>query len=211
MKKGGITFLIISVLFVGTTIAQPAAGGLFVGGSFNFSTGSEKGKSATTTVELSSDLSFGIAPKVGFFMSDNMAVGASIGFSTYRNEVAAANRVTNINDFEITPFARYYMGSGNFGLFGEGIISLGFGGSSTTIGNITTEGPPTNSLRIGAIPGVYYFISENFALEAQFGFFGLDRSVVKTGTGDTEVRNIDSQFLFNFNPGTITFGLMYRL
>jgi len=211
MKKVGMTFLIISVLFVGTTVAQPAAGGLFVGGSFNFSTIGEKAEAAGTTTEISTEMNFGIAPKVGFFISDNLAIGAGVGYSIWRWDDLPDNEIVRASLFEITPFARYYLGGEKFGLFGEGIISLGFGGSSVTDGNITTEGNPVNYLTIGAIPGVYYFISENFALEAQFGFLGLERTVETSGQGAAEIRSIESGFSFELNPSTISFGLIYRL
>lgn len=134
-----------------------AKGDMMISGAFSFgaeSTGDEK------------ESSFEIAPKFGFFVSDNIAVGAKIGFMTEKGEDAAGNDTMDKQTLSLGAFGRYYMTpASKFSIFAE----LG-----VDYGNVDNKLWDSKSSTISAMvgPGISYFVSDAFALEATWGMLG---------------------------------------
>jgi hypothetical protein len=193
------------------SIAQPAAGKGFVGGSFSISASNNKQKSGSTTTENWKSTNFSIGPRAGFFLSDNLAVGAGVGFSrsstTYPNYLMNNDRVVRSSNFSLSPFARYYFGIDNVGFFAEANSSLGYGRSKVTLGNTTTEGPKTSSFSMGIAPGFYFYVNENLSLDTRFGFLGFSRSQSKNNDDN---KNITNGFSMDFSPNALYFGLLFH-
>ncbi len=155
MKK--ISALIIAGMAIFGTqqaSAQIQKGNLMVGASL-----------ADMNIKLqkgNTDLSLSINPKIGYFIQDNVAIGAEVklGFAT--------NSAQNSINYGIGAFGRYYVSSKQLELlkharfFGE--VNAGLVGD-----NIKPKGMSsvsTNGLGIGFGPGVAYFITPNIGLEA---------------------------------------------
>ncbi len=155
MKK--ISALIIAGMAIFGTqqaSAQIQKGNLMVGASL-----------ADMNIKLqkgNTDLSLSINPKIGYFIQDNVAIGAEVklGFAT--------NLAQNSINYGIGAFGRYYVSSKQLELlkharfFGE--VNAGLVGD-----NIKPKGMSsvsTNGLGIGFGPGVAYFITPNIGLEA---------------------------------------------
>lgn len=123
--------------------------------------------------------SFGISPRVGYFLYDNIAIGGNVelgltGQDNYR-------RV----DYSIMPFARIFVGRDRVSeiprrakFFVEG--GVGFGGSNTRVevaGNDVTT--TTNGPKFYVMPGADFFINNMTALELglRYAFTGGDPDV----------------------------------
>ncbi len=155
MKKISALFIAGMAIFgAHQASAQIQKGNLMVGASL-----------ADMNIKLqkgNTDLSLTLNPKIGYFIQDNIAIGAEvkIGF--------AHNSASNAINYGIGAFGRYYVSSKQFELlkharfFGE--VNAGLVGD-----NIKPKGMPsvsTNGLGIGFGPGVAYFITPNIGLEA---------------------------------------------
>ncbi|GGX03289.1 porin family protein [Aquimarina muelleri] len=168
-----------------------AKGDVFISGGFGF--GSEKtGDDKTNT--------FNISPRVGFFVSENIAAGARINFSSEKREFG-----TNEETYSTTSlgaFGRYYISpASKFSLFGE--LGVDYIASK-----FKEEGEPddkSNGFGFGFAPGVSYFISNNFALEATWGILGY--RTVKPDVDNAESTN---NFDFGVDLQNINLGLVYK-
>jgi outer membrane protein len=189
-------------------MAQPGAGKLFIGGHLSASTNVSKTKSGSTTEKNGTTNYLSIMPMAGYFLSEKIAVGASLGVGAtiYKNPNASPDKVSTVN-FVFSPFARYYLISGTGGLFVEASVSTGIGTSKSYYDTVTdTE----NNLdfSFGVAPGAYYYITPKLALEAKFGWLGFESFVSKPG-GD--VKDINNNFGLRLTPDSFSFGLTYTL
>lgn len=171
-----------------------AKGDVFLSGTVGFS--SESTGDAKTT-------GFNIAPSAGYFVNENIAVGLSLGYNSLKNEVPS-NPVTSeskYTSFGVGAFGRYYFTPGNsFSLFGQ----LGVGYESGKLEQNSDESK-TDSFNIGVAPGINYFVSEHFALEATFGILGYS-----TSKPDFDGADSTNSFDFGLNLDNINFGIVYK-
>jgi len=178
-----------------TTLGVPAGNGfnngdLFITGSVGI--GSESTGDNKTN-------SFNISPKVGYFVTPNIALGVALGY-THGKEEAPETADIKSTELAVGVFGRYYATPANsFSVFGE----LGVDYIHSKIEAVTEDN--SNALRIALAPGVSYFISKNFALEAKFGILSY-----RTDNPDADgVQNTD-QFNFGLNLSDINIGAIYR-
>lgn len=220
---------------------------LFVGGSLGFSSQSGKTNADYTMGNLSyeseikspSSSEFVIAPKVGFYLNEKLAVGASLIFDRYSetefdypqlwdNNSEVENSYKNIGTaFGIAPFVRYHFAEwNNLSLFGELTVGMMWGNTKdvATVDNkeTTLDGPKTFAFGVSLTPGVAYKINEHIQLEATLDVFGLNYMCEKvTETLDAggvkgESVNTNSSFNFGvdseslFNVGQLTVGFVYK-
>ena len=171
-------FSVLLILTLTTLVsAQTEQGNFLIGGSSNFSTGG--GSSKTKTDNYESDptkfISFNLSPKGGFFVIDNLAIGASLPLSISRSKLNDTKRI--ITGIGFLPFARYYFLDGDFRPLAEAFMGFGFNGDKTkTDGNTDTDN--SGGFLFGFGGGVAYFINETFCIDAQlrYGFTRLGYS-----------------------------------
>src|SRR5690606_11676355 len=119
----------------------------------------------TTSFDEDKESSFEIAPSVGLFVTDNIAIGVRLGYTSEKAEVASVE-TQDFTTLSIGAFGRYYATpSSDFSFFGE----LGFNYNSME--DNLSDGKATG-FELGLALGVSYFIADNFALEAAFGIIG---------------------------------------
>jgi hypothetical protein len=162
-------------------------GDFIVTGAFGVKSSSVGGTSST---------SFKILPSLGYFVSEKIAIGATLGYVQNGSGSGIGNAATN--DFIVGLFGRYYMKpKSQFTFFGQGLLSFvssspqGGGNSATTFG-------------LGFSPGLNYFVSNRFSLEATFGEIGF-KSTSSGGGGGS-----NTGFNFGFDLTDIGFGLNYK-
>src|SRR5690606_17220279 len=131
-----------------------AKGDVFLSGSVGFSSES------TGDVKTNG---FNITPSAGYFVSENIAVGLSLGYTSTKDE--APNREDiKYSEFGIGAFGRYYFTPANkFSLFGQ----LGVGSQNGKYEQGSTE-VKADGFNVAVAPGINYFVSEHFAREATF-------------------------------------------
>jgi|SRR5690606_5641742 hypothetical protein len=107
--------------------------------------------------------SLGIVPSVGYFVSDNFAVGTGIGYGYEENTGAASVFGTGdkLNAFTVAPFARLYKGDGDFKFFGQLSVPMGWG----TVKNGDTKLGNTASYGVELAPGFAYFPTSKIGIE----------------------------------------------
>lgn len=193
MKK----LLLSAIALVSFVTAQAQEGSfekgdVFISGSVGFSSTSEG--------DLT-DSSFTIAPRVGFFASENFAIGASLGYTSVKEEFFNGIDIDEdkANQFDVNAFGRYYFTpTSKFSVFGEG--SVGY----TTI-DFDQDDVKFNGFGIEVGAGVNYFISEHFALEAFWGAINY-----QTLKADVDGAEADNDFGIGVNLDDITLGLVYK-
>lgn len=171
MKK--IILSILAVTAFGTANAQEATseggfakGDLFVSGAFTIS--------SSKTGDFKENF-FEVAPRVGYFVAENIAVGASIGYQSNKLDFDGDD-VANTG-LGLGAFGRYYFTPANkFSLFAE------FGFDYTSFDNeyfifdgeleVPESSVESKEIGIGLGFGMNYFVSSNFSIEAGVGVLG---------------------------------------
>ena len=184
----------------GASVNGFSKGNLFISGSVGVS--SEK----TGNVKANG---FTFSPRVGYFVSNNIAVGVALGFDSSKND-NGVNTINKGNQFSAGAFGRYYfMPSSQFSVFGQ----LGFNIDSTksttdvTFGNVTTSTvSKANGFGVALAPGVSYFLSNHFAIEATWGVLNFNSKKPDVAGADTTT-NVN----FGLNLNNLNFGLVYKL
>jgi len=223
MKKLG---LLATACLLGASLsvsqAQTSQGTLTFGGGLGFTSSSSKGsiKAGGTTTDFTgpSGSEFSIMPGVGYFVSDNLAVGLDLYFGS------ASDKEVDGDDYEkvsasmlgVTPYLRYYiMPTETFGF--TATFGIGFASGSTKFENktggttVTADGAKVSDLEIGIRPGIVFFPTENIGLEASFGFVGFASSTSTLKIDDnTETKVSGSTIGLNANSISPTFSLGFR-
>lgn len=189
-------------------------GDVFIMGSAGFST--------TSTGDVK-DNTFNFSPRAGFFVSPNIAVGLAVGFTGTNNEVTDVNGAgvvtttdRTISEFSIGAFGRYYfMPASKFSVFAELGVNVLMGKDeleeTETIGNTTlttTFDAKSNGFNVAAAPGISYFISDSFALEAKWGLLAYRTTEPDLPEGFTSEST--DRFDFNLNFDALSIGLLYK-
>ena len=169
--------------------AQTSAGSMMVGGTIEFSSQSREGGSAND------GSSFGFSPSFGYFISDNLAVGASLFLGSSRS--GTANVKTTSNYFGLGPFARYYLFTSNeqFGFFGQASLNFQTGRTDPPFGEVNN----TRHISFALQPGAAYFLNEHWAIELMITGFVVSSTDPDTDNNDDKVTNVNFG-LSSFSP-----------
>lgn len=152
------TTIIFAQDFSAKTKGTYLAGGSIYIDSRTDKVGNNKSTSFTTNIN----------PRVGYFIKDNIVVGAELGISTSSTdaESGAISTTANTNIYGLILLGRYYF-KNNF--FGE--LAPGFGSSTTEQENFGITNKIKSSFygaRVGA--GYAFFLGKNVALEPTFNY-----------------------------------------
>jgi hypothetical protein len=135
---------------------------------------------------------YGIAPEIGYYVSNKVVVGAVLGIGG----VSVKDANDNPFSFEISPYVRYFLHQiGNFGFYLQGGIDfaqLSYGDAKET------------NWGIGILPGVAYSLSNHFSLTASFGELGYASSKLDSAADATNT------FGLRLDASTLKFGLAYK-
>lgn len=179
MKK--ITILAIMMFGALGAFAQFNQGRMLVGGSVGFNVSTDKYKSNGTSVTNGKATSFSLAPQFGYFVINNLAVGAAVDLSLYK----WTDEFDNDDDYTQTsialqPFVRYYLPQGIFFQ-----AQAGIGTSKSKFGNNNDSKYNTSSFALSA--GYALFLTDNVSVEPILGF-----RIAGEKDKDSDVKNIDS-------------------
>ncbi|MEX0719234.1 MAG: outer membrane beta-barrel protein [Balneolaceae bacterium] len=202
--------LFVSLFLVQVSEAQQ----LFVSGSLNLTSSSSEQTVGGTTDEGPTTSTFGLNPKVGYYVSEDLAIGAGIGFN--RNKTTTPGNPETVrtgSNFYLNPFARYYLlNEGRFGVFGEGGLTFGFGSSEVSSGGTTNEGPSVSTFEIYAAPAIEFALTDMVALEARIGSLAFETEKEETDLGGgTTSTDKSSSFGLRLFPNSFNFGIRVSL
>jgi outer membrane protein len=192
MKKAifTISFILLTTIIVN---AQKSSEGFLKGSTFTsgqFAFNSETtGDKKTTSIDFS--------PTVGYFVSNNVAIGVQLGVT---NNVSKfdGTKTSEKNGYSAGVLARYYMNPTNkFSVFGS--AALNFGALNTK------NSADTSNFSLGFAPGISYFLSKHFAIETTIGRLGF--SSIKPDVDGADATN---SINFGLNLNAATFSLVYK-
>ena len=166
-------------------------GDLFISGAFTFNSENNKDLDVKTN-------GFEIEPKIGYFLTENIAIGGKIGYKSEKEETAGVDTKDNAG-LTVGAFGRYYFTPANqFSLFAE----LGFDYSSmeNKLAHNKVNGFDGN---LGA--GLNYFVSSNFSIEAGVAVLGFTSE-----KADVSGAKGTSGFNFGGDWRAVTFGVNYK-
>lgn len=172
-----------------------AEGDVFMSGSVGFSSDSQ----GDTKLN-----GFTVAPRAAFFISDNIALGAKLGYTSAKEEEKGfgATEETKNSAIEAGVFGRYYFTpASQFSIFTE----LGAGYVHSKYEVTDRADLKADGFNVAFAPGVSYFISEHFALEATYG-------LISYSSDKIDVDGAESRDRFNvgLDLGDINLGLVYK-
>ena len=174
-----------------------AKGDVFVSGAVTF------GSSKTGDFKVNA---FEIAPKVGYFVTENIAVGASVGLQSLKFDNGSAD-ATN-SGLGLGAFGRYYFTPADkFSLFAE----LGFDYTSfdeefdAEDGTVYGGSFESKEVGFGLGAGMNYFVSSNFSIEAGVAVLGYSSN--DNGGNGADKTNT---FQFGGDWRAVTFGVNYK-
>ena len=228
MKK----FFLLGLLAIGAAEAQAqsiAAGTISLGGSIGYSQYTNKNSSqssnGTTYSSETKGGQFNLSPSVGYFVADNLAVGLSLGYNSYRNSFTTYSPSSSFGLKELDPQTRLRVGPyvqyykmlteqfGIVGTLGAGYQNLRFqnyGGSN----NQTIFDYKASGYYAGLTPGIVFFPIPKLGLSASIGSLGYSRYNYDypTGTASPVPANYEStssDFGASFGLDQLQFGGTY--
>ncbi|HZY81557.1 MAG TPA: outer membrane beta-barrel protein [Cyclobacteriaceae bacterium] len=176
MKK---IFTVFALALISSgAFAQFNQGRMLVGGGFDFSVDVHKTETGSTTTKNGTSVSFGITPNFGYFVMDNLAVGASLGLNASTYTYADNNstfKKSNSSSVNFIPFARYYVDPGIFFQ-----VHAGGGGGTFKVDRrvnnpaINDEPEKTGTFTWGIGVGYAYFLNDFVAVEPMVLYSGLN-------------------------------------
>ena len=149
---------------------------------------------------------FEIAPKVGYFVTENVAVGASLGFQSLKWDNGATD-ATN-SGFGLGAFGRYYFTpASKFSLFAQlGLDYTTFSDEfDETDGTLYGSKFESKEVGFGLGAGMNYFVSSNFSIEAGVAVLGYSSN--DNGGDGADKTNT---FSFGGDWRAVTFGVNYK-
>ncbi|WP_347052731.1 outer membrane beta-barrel protein [Flavobacterium olei] len=137
---------------------------------------------------------FELVPQAGYFVSENIALGGKLGFTSLKDE----NEIKT-SAFKVGAFGRYYFTpASQFSVFGQ--LGVDYTGYKVKPGDFKS-----NELGLGLGLGMSYFLSNHFAIEANWA--GLEYSVNNNGGHGAEKTN---SFYLGSDLGAVNFGVLYK-
>jgi hypothetical protein len=182
------------------TSAQFSKGDKSIGGSVGVFV--QKTPKSTVDGYESRYTSFSIQPHFRYLITEKLAVGGSIGYSTSRQRWSQANfseNTSHSNGYHIGLSIR------RFATLAEGFL-FSIGAETTYSDGYFKDSNSPEEVRyysygIGASPSFHFFPTKNFAIEGGIGNIGFSRSIQE---------NIDRKTnQFSLSLGYLNFGLAY--
>nr|WP_319400697.1 outer membrane beta-barrel protein [uncultured Carboxylicivirga sp.] len=149
---------------------------------------------------------FYINPKIGWFVSESSVLGVGIGYQFNKYE---SQSETKHHLFSINPYYKNYQKITDKLFFTTTVdLALGFGKESNDDDDFTEN---LFIYSINVRPGINYFLSEHWALKANFGslFYQRTKEKITQGAEDHENETKSSEFGFNFNTDSFSMGVGY--
>ncbi|HIX55256.1 MAG TPA: outer membrane beta-barrel protein [Candidatus Sphingobacterium stercoripullorum] len=188
MKKVLLTLSLAFGIFC-VSQAQTQQGDVLLGGQVGFS---------TTNIKDSDNKahSFQIAPQFGYFVSDNLVLGAGVGYAWEKDEQSKDDYSTS-DLIGVAPFARNYYGYGDVKFYSQLTVPMAWG-------NNKVDGEKVNSIAnygVELAPGIAYFPTSRIGIDFKVRGLYFNSSTSKDAeTGDKTTANAFGLDASSFNP-----------
>jgi len=177
MKR--IVTILALAMISSAAFAQFNQGRYLVGGGLSLSATTEKVDNGTTTTTQGKNTSFTLSPNAGYFIIDNLAVGAGLDMSISSFKADGSSNKHSTTQTTFNPFVRYYLDPG---IFFQGRVGFGGATDKDTSGSTTTTTKfNVFTWDIGA--GYAYFLNDYVAIEP----------LIKYGITTYKTKNTDAK------------------
>lgn len=194
MKKVLLTLTAIAGLTIAAN-AQTEQGKIMVGGQIGFETSKVKDTDHK-------DNSFSINPTVGYFISDNLAIGTGIGYNWSKSEGDKNNSI-KFDAFQVSPFVRKYSANGPVRFFAQLSVPMAWGTQTVETSSIEKKNKFEN-YGVELAPGLAYFPTSKIGIELKVR--GLYYNYSKNKTEDITTNT----FGLNVNSLAPTLGVQFH-
>ncbi|GHE36317.1 outer membrane beta-barrel protein [Sphingobacterium griseoflavum] len=184
MKKLFLTLTAVTA-FTFATHAQTEKGKFLLGGQVGFETAKVK------DTDLKQN-AFSINPTVGYFVSDNWAVGTGVGYNWAKSEQATLTSETNA--FQVAPFVRNYIGEGQFKFFSQLSVPMQWGKNTTEGAAVETESK-FEKYGVELAPGFAFFPTSKVGIELKVRGLYFDSYKDKAADRTTNTFGLDANSL----------------
>ena len=198
MKK--VLFSAVALLAFGFVNAQEKSNGgfskgdAFVSGAFTFGSTNDKDTKVKTN-------GFEIAPQVGYFLTENIAIGGKLGFGSMKEETNGVD-TEDMSGLTLGAFGRYYFTPANqFSLFAN--LGLDYSSMKDKLAD-----SKVNGFNAGLGAGMNYFVSSNFSIEA--GVAVLSYTSDDNGGGSGVDKTNELTFGGDWRTPAVSFGVNYK-
>jgi outer membrane protein W len=186
--------------------AQFMQGGDFlIGSTVGFSSTSSKVSQSSTIgtgEKTPRALQINLNPNIGYFLTDDFALGIGLDY-TYSHQRDADNNRRTDSDFLFGPFVRYYLPVQERMAF-FGVLDFGFGNSSNENLLLTgNESVSSNIFAVGVGPGFTILSSNSIGIEAIFKY-NFARSKF-----NTELGGVSTSTTTNTNQFDVSLGVQF--
>lgn len=177
-----------------------------IGSTVGFSTSKSNVSFNSTNVdeegEGNSGIQFNIAPKIGYFVIDNLALGLGMDYTFSRVKEPNQDESTDA-DLLFGPFGRFFLPlDDDISLFVEGTFGYGNSSDDLLVG-ATKQSIKTNIIAFGAGPGLSVYSNSGFGIEAVLKYnFARSRF-------DTEVTGVKTATTTKTNAFDFSIGVVY--
>lgn len=185
MKKVLLTLTAIAGLTIAAN-AQTEQGKVMVGGQVGFSTSKIK----DTDIKANT---FSINPTVGYFVSDNWAVGTGIGYNFSKSEENKDNSTKN-DAFQVSPFVRKYSENGPVRFFAQLSVPMSWGKNTVESNNTKLESKFEN-YGVELAPGLAYFPTSTIGIELKVKGLYYNHNKNKTDNRSVNTFGLDANSL----------------
>ncbi|WP_312192247.1 outer membrane beta-barrel protein [Sphingobacterium sp.] len=193
MKKILLTLTAVAGLTIAAN-AQTEQGKIMVGGQIGFETSKVKDTDFKNN-------SFSINPTVGYFVSDNLAIGTGVGYDWSKNETT--DNSTKRDAFKVSPFVRKYSANGPLRFFAQLSVPMSWGKTTVETNNVKAESKFEN-YGVELAPGLAYFPTSKIGIELKVR--GLYYNYNKDKTNDVA----ENTFGLNVNSLAPTLGVQFH-
>lgn len=196
--------LVMSTLTFGQeeSVTSPTSKGkIILGGSSSFNFASQKStfKSDDFETDQGTNTSFSLAPSTGFFVVDNLAIGAALSFSSSKFKNDEFDSESTNTALTFLPFVRYYFSEGNIKPFLQG--SAGLGSSNFKEDSEFSEESEFKSsiFAYGFDGGVAFFLNDNVSIDLGIGYASASSKPKDNNDSNRRVINSGFGFVAGFN------------
>jgi outer membrane protein len=180
MKKNLLASFVFVCILIFSAKAQTEQGSIMLGGSANLN---------IPTNDNTDGYNFTLNPTVGFFLIDNLAIGAGLPITSSRTEYNNNGNVDKRSSIGIAPFVRYYLGASNAKLFFQGRFGIQHFTAKNEVNGREINKSSDDAVFAGLGVGVAFFLNEHVGLEPSLTYDAYNR-----GTYNNSAFNINVGF-----------------
>ncbi len=213
---------ITAVIFYSTAFGQGnekiaiKKGTFNIGGKTSIGFSNHKDDDATYETDM---FNVEILPNFGYTIKKNLVIGLGVGYgytesdSFEINNSDFENRNSRTNRFYIFPYLKKFIPMGQklaMYVQGECRFSEGKSENTTSVNRVNSNNSTSRTFFAGFRPGVAYFLSQGFVLEANLGTLGY--TLVKNkynSRGENNGYNKANYFSFSLDSSQLQFGVSY--